>query len=1194
MWKKTKQLIREYFPDSNWRTLKNLGIGKTMLLWFLAIALIPLASLSFINYLYYYQGLNILAKKSLFTTSQLRVNDLNNYFQHAEKYLTFLTEETTYLSLFTRIEKEMEASGISPAEFTNTQQYRALAKELKTSFDNSWQLEGLYNIMMIDVEGNIVFSLKDQGIEGQNLHRGNLSNTLLSKTYEKILREGTTFFSDLEFFPPSNNVITGFLGRPVFDLNGKKIGVMGIEISTDRIDQVIQYSVGFGSTVKVYLVGVDLRLRSVSEFGNQDIILNQQEDNAKTRTWQASVINASSSTPDGNPVIEQVSYYKNSQDVDVMGLFREIDYLKTLGVDWALMEEISTYEAHAVGRELSTFAKISLVVTALFVFIISLFVTRKFVTPIKSISAWAKQVALGELLSKDIRVSEDEVGEMKHTFNRLVSTLQQYAEVSQSIALGDYTKKVPIRSQQDTLGKSMNEMVESFKGVVKQAEAIASGDYSTNVIPRSDQDTLGISLFNMTKKLREASLEIKTQDWLKTGLNELSLKCSGEKSIKELSDSVLSFLSHHLNAQIGLLFVTGNKNNLNLTGTFACEPQETSVNVGEGIVGQVAKEKKPFTFHTASEELPSLNIGPASETPAHFIIAPILFENQVLGVIQLGSFQPFTSVQSQFLDMSLETIALAIHTTRSREHVEQLLLKTQEQANELAEQKEELRQINEELEEQTKALRHSEESLQHQQEELRVINEELEERTKVLELQRDDIRKKNLALQQAQIEIKQKAEALEVASRYKSEFLANMSHELRTPLNSILALSELLASNKFKGMSKEEIEFANVINSSGKDLLELINDILDLSKVEAGKLEIDIEDLYLEDLVDYVKKTFSPLTNNRGIKLETKIEKGLPDSIQTDPQRTLQIIKNLLSNAIKFTEKGSVTFSIHRPAKGVKFLHDNLAPDNCLAFDVIDTGVGISEEKVHVIFEAFQQADGTVSRKFGGTGLGLTISRSLSRLLGGEIQLSSTLGEGSTFTLYLPDKVDSPVHKQPVEENEPSEKRKGKESLEQYDDGRPIGIPEMENPASEEKKVDLQPEFIAPSESKADKVFEDRKILVVDDDMRNVFVLTKILEDKKVRIVVGKNGRDGIDKLNKNPDTALVIMDIMMPEMDGYEAMREIRKDKRFVNLPMIALTAKAMKGDREKCIQAGANDYLSKPVQPEKLLSLLRVWLQK
>ena len=1177
MWNRVEKTIHKYFPDFHWRTLKNLGIGKTMLLWFLAISLIPLASLSFINYLYYYQGLNILTKKSLFTTSQLRVNDLNNYFQQADNYLTFLKEDPEHIELLSRADHEMKASGISPSEFVSTAQYRTTATQLKHSFGKSWELEGLYNILMINLDGTIVFSLKNMGIAGQNLNEGILSNSHISKTFGKILRSSSTLFSDLEYFPSSNNVITGFLGCPISDPQGNKIGVLGIQITTERIDRIIQYSVGFGSTMKVYLVGLDLNLRSVGESGNSEVLLRQSEDNSKTRLWRSSKINSSISTPDGKPIIEEVSYYQNSQDLDVMGLFREIDYLQTLGTDWALVEEIGTYEAHAIGRELSTFAKISLVVTTIFVFIISLFVTSRFVTPIKSISAWAKQVALGELISKDIRVSEDEVGEMKHTFNRLVSSLQQYADVSQSIALGDYSKKVPIRSQEDILGKSMNEMVESFKGVVKQAKAIASGDYSTNVVPRSDQDTLGISLFNMTKKLRESSFEIKTQDWLKTGINELSLLSSGEQGIKDLSNAVLTFLAHYLDSQVGLLFVTGDKNELNLTASFACEPEVTTLTFGNGVIGQVAKEKKSLIFSTVSDTMPSVNIGPTIEKPSHLIIAPILFEGQILGVIQLGSFLPFDEVKQHFLEISLETIALAIHTARSRERVEQLLLKTQEQANELAEQKEELRQINEELEEQTKALRQSEENLQHQQEELRVINEELEERTKVLELQRDDIRKKNQALQLAQIEIKQKAEALEVASKYKSEFLANMSHELRTPLNSILALSELLALNKHKGMVKEDIEFANVINSSGKDLLELINDILDLSKVEAGKLEVDLEDLYFEDLEDYVRKTFSPLTNQRGITLESKIEKGIPERIETDPQRALQIIKNLLSNAIKFTEKGGVTFSIHRPDKDVIFTNPNLTPKNCIAFDVTDTGVGIPEDKVNLIFEAFQQADGTISRKFGGTGLGLTISRSLSWLLGGEINLKSTPGEGSTFTLYLPEKLDSA-----------GEKPKQKEPLVAFEEDQETDAPDEKEAAPEETE---KPSY---AENKSNKVFENKKILIVDDDMRNVFVLTKILEDKKVQIIVGKNGREGIDKLNQNPDTALVIMDIMMPEMDGYEAMREIRKDKRFVKLPMIALTAKAMKGDREKCIEAGANDYLSKPVQPEKLVSLLRVWIQK
>jgi two-component system chemotaxis sensor kinase CheA len=535
--------------------------------------------------------------------------------------------------------------------------------------------------------------------------------------------------------------------------------------------------------------------------------------------------------------------------------------------------------------------------------------------------------------------------------------------------------------------------------------------------------------------------------------------------------------------------------------------------------------------------------------------------------------------------VALDNISVAVNTANSRERVEELLSKTQEQAKELVMQKEELRQINQELEEQTKALRLSEENLQHQQEELRVINEELEERSKVLELQRDDIRRKNVALEEAQHEIRQKAEALEIASRYKSEFLANMSHELRTPLNSIMVLSELLATNKHAGMSKEEVEFASIINSSGKDLLELINDILDLSKVEAGKYEIDIEEMNLEELQEYVIQTFSQITNKKGISLETNIAGDLPEYIMTDSQRVLQIVKNLMSNAIKFTEKGSVKLHVFRPDKRTKFTQPGLNPDNAIAIEVSDTGIGISADKAKVIFEAFQQADGTISRKFGGTGLGLTISRSLSRLLGGEIQLRSKEQEGSVFTLFLPLSISDNL---PASDTYPVLKSEPARTLATATAGEV-------RKSSEPEIVHSKPEELPTTSSfLPDTVFENKKILICDDDMRNVFVLSKILEEKKVNILVGKNGREGIEKLKANPDTNLVLMDIMMPEIDGYTAMREIRKDPRFQQLPIIAVTAKAMKGDREKCIDAGASDYLSKPVQTEKLLTLLRVWLHK
>jgi len=1167
-----------------------MGIGKTLLLWFLLISLTPLATLSFINFLYYYRGLNILAKKSLFTTSQLRVNNLNSYFQELTDYLDKMAGNKLALPVFEKISSDFYNESASKLNYLSSEKYDAISKELRITIEQTWLPEGVINLYFVNAEGKILFELNTGTDLGSGLFQQPFSSTQFSKTCKKILNTGKQLFSDLEFYTYPNNEPTGFLGQPLYNSKGEKIGVLALQISTEKIDKIAQYGIGFGNTGKVYIVGLDLKLRSASKMKDQTEALKESEENDKTRTWQSAIANNITLSPDGKPIVEEASSYHNSKGVVVIGLYRNIPIIEKLGVNWALVEEIDQVEAHAVARELSSFAKTSLILTIIIVLLISTLVTRRFVLPIKKISGWSKQVAHGELISRDIQVADNEVGEMKDTFNWLVKSLQSFAEVSQSVALGDYSKSVIVRSEKDTLAISMNLMVESFKNVVKQAKSIASGDYSTNIMPRSDKDTLGLALYEMTKRLREASIEIMNQDWLKTGMNELAIKISGEKSIRDLTAEVITFLAHYLDAQIGMVYVIENSDKLRFTAAFAYSGEEQmpdTIAIGEGLIGQVAKERKKLTFFSSDHSLPWVNIGPDKVKPHHFIISPIIYEGQILGVLELGSFQAFDDLKQHFIDLSLENISVAITTARSREKVQELLVKTQDQARELAMQKEELGQINQELEEQTKALKLSEESLQHQQEELRVINEELEERTKALELQRDDTRRKNEALERAQLEIRQKAEALEIASRYKSEFLATMSHELRTPLNSILVLSELLATNKKGIMTSEEVEFANVIHSSGKDLLDLINDILDLSKVEAGKVEIDVEQINLEEIESFIIRTFSPLTNNKGISLTTNLEANLPESIETDPQRLFQIVKNLMSNAIKFTEKGGVSMRIFRPDNTIHFNQPELTVENTIGIEVSDTGIGIPEEKVKVIFDAFHQADGTISRKFGGTGLGLTISRSLSRMLGGEIHVDSKVEEGSTFILFIPikfQKTAKPAEK-PQEIKTPVKSKEITERpVKDFFDASSISV----SPPHEIEQS------ISVSSFLTDTIFENKKILIVDDDMRNVYVLSKILEERKVNILIGRNGREGIDKVKKNPDLNLVLMDIMMPEIDGYTAIREIRADKRFSQLPIIALTAKAMKGDREKCIEAGANDYLSKPVNTEKLLNLLRVWLQK
>lgn len=1019
------------------------------------------------------------------------------------------------------------------------------------------------------------------------------------------------------------------------------------------------------------------------------------------------------------------------------------------------------------------------------------------------------------------------------------------------LAQGDLNCKVEIESR-DEIGRlavSINNTLDMLKEITRQANQIAEGDYTVAVVPRSTKDTLGIALQNMTSKLNAWAGQLENQDWLKNSLAKVNEITRGDKDLNELNRNILAFLVKALDANMGICYLRDENDYLRLAASYAYQDRKgnfSRIKIGEGIIGQTAVEKDIIEFHRITDDAPVFNNGLSEEIPAHLLTIPLLFENEVMGVILIGNQKRFGALERQLMEKSAEIIAIAINSTVSRNKIEVLLQQSREQTEKLQLQQEELRQTNEELEEQTQTLKASEAALQAQQEELRVTNEELEERTKALEKERDNTLRKNQELKVMQEEVEKKARDLEVASRYKSEFLANMSHELRTPLNSILVLSQLLADNKNGNLTDKQIEFSKTINSSGADLLSLINEILDLSKVESGRIELKIEQIRFEEIRSSMLKLFNPLAIEKGLSFIVDVAEELPPSLLTDEKRLLQILKNLISNAVKFTEKGQVQFRMYRPGHEV-LAKSRLKPTEAVAFEVSDTGIGIPSEKQHIIFEAFKQVDGTTSRKFGGTGLGLTISRSFAELLGGEILVSSIEGKGSSFTLILPltfqqDGVQSILelkNEKPVspavtshepfksgsflkpslanvviaddkEQIKPSDKfiliveddpnfasilgnlahEKGFKFIIAHDgetglhyadfyhpgaiildialpgiDGyevmkrlrqnpntaripvhfmtagdnpseatslgaigfltKPVSLEKMTgafnkieevisrkvkklliieddevmrnsirelttdsnifsetvatgseglaktftgefdciildlglhdmsgfefldqvrehpqgknvpvivytgrdlNQEEEEKlrkladsiiikgvkspdrllaetnlflhrvKSDLAAEEPGSQFPLTDKesVLKDKKVLIVDDDMRNVFALSSALEEKGMQIVTARNGSDGLDKMNKESHVDLVIMDIMMPKMDGYEAIREIRKNPLFSKIPIIALTAKAMKDDREKCIAAGANDYLTKPVDISKLLSLLRVWLYK
>jgi signal transduction histidine kinase/ActR/RegA family two-component response regulator/HAMP domain-containing protein len=847
---------------------------------------------------------------------------------------------------------------------------------------------------------------------------------------------------------------------------------------------------------------------------------------------------------------------------------------------------------------------ISTILTGLAVFVIA-FIFHRQIRPLRQIAEATEKVALGKLDYDEIETADDEIGRVNASFMNVAMSLREITTICQALAVGDFSQLVPLKSSEDVLGKAVNLMVENIRKIVTQLKRITEGGYSTIFQPFSDKDQLGSALAEMIISLRKMTEENEQQNILKTGQMELHKQMRGEQDLTTLSNNVIAYLCEYLNAPIGAFYVMDEEEGvLFMAGSFAYQKRKKRLNhfiPGEGLVGQAAVGKQRLQIYDVPKDYVQIQSGLGIAVPRSIVVCPLIFDNTVKGVIELGSFQDFSDIQLEFLDQVSNSIAIALNSAQARTRMKILLEQTQEQADLLQHQQEALRKSNLDLEQQASALKQSESRLQTQQEELRQTNEELQEQTQLLEEQKEDIQKKNLELEMAGKLIEEKAGALERTSRYKSEFLANMSHELRTPLNSILLLSKLVSDNKGGNLTEKQIEFAQTIHDSGSDLLILINEVLDLSKVESGKMELRLEPVILSDLAEVMKRNFQVIAQKKGLDFVVELHDNLPMTILTDRQRTEQIIKNFLSNAFKFTSSGRVSFTIC-PAEDIHVLRRNLTSTGAIAFLVSDTGIGIPKDKQQLVFEAFKQADGTTNRKYGGTGLGLSISVELAKYLGGEIELESQEGKGSAFILVLP--AARPVY--PEKNQQGLEKKtdllqgakclpSGNEVLQ--DDGSTFGkdiFPDDKSVLMIEDDSRSASALVTAilSDQDRDAVLENKRILLVDDDMRNVYAITNILEEKGMKVIVGKNGKEGIDRLNRESNIDLVLMDIMMPVMDGYEAMKEIRKQKRFEKLPIIALTAKAMKGDRTLCIEAGANDYLAKPFETENLLSMLRAWL--
>jgi len=956
---------------------------------------------------------------------------------------------------------------------------------------------------------------------------------------------------------------------------------------------------------------------------------------------------------------------------------------------------------------------------------------------VRNIAQVTTAVAQGDLSRKIDVDARGEILELKTTINTMVDQLSAFAaevtrvarEVGSEGRLGGQAEVEGVSGTWKRLTENVNELAGNLtrqvRAIAQVTSAVAAGDLtgSISVEAQGEVAELKDNINAMVQSLRETIRANQQQDWLKSNLARLAGMMQGHRDLAVVAELIMDELAPLVGAQHGTFFLSemaDGDTRLRLIAGYGLRTDKEAplqYRLGQSLIGQVAKSKRSILVADLPEGYVKINSGLGEASPSNLAVLPIPFEGQVLGVIELASFTTFTPVQTDFLEQLTETLGVNVNTIVANARTDALLNESQRLTAEL----------------QARSV-----ELQAQQEELQRSNADLEDKAEQLARQNSDIETKNAEIEQARQEIEERAQQLALASKHKSQFLANMSHELRTPLNSLLILARLLAQNPGRNLTAKQVEYANVIHSAGSDLLQLINDILDLSKVEAGRMDITPERFTLRALLEDVRATFQPLTAEKGLTVAVEAALEAPGELFTDRQRLRQVLGNLLSNAVKFTPRGQVLLRVTPSGK--------VAPDgsSMVAFSVTDTGIGIAPENLDAIFGAFQQGDGTLSRRYGGTGLGLSIAREVGALLGGDITAESALGQGSTFTLHVPGSLPGaveaietqepqaqgsldgqiPLAQKSPQDRQPPQPRQAQRSpespgggstaaaggavvgdllvlenargglltllaysavsdladlnapvrvqttvspdeaiealrsvphrcvvldlgmpdaaafafLEQLQDEPGLaGLPVLAHARDKldsaqarlarlrfgNRSLELVPSLDelrqritvhlsavprgqirplpvrAPEGAVANGVephrhdaLRGKKVLVIDDDARNVFAITSTLEQQGITVLRAPDGRQGISALLADDDVDLILMDVMMPEMDGHATMAVIRDMPRFAGLPIIAVTARAMQGDRQKSLDAGASDYVTKPVDTEELLTCMERWL--
>ncbi|NRA72594.1 MAG: response regulator [Gammaproteobacteria bacterium] len=1265
-------------------------------------------------------------------------------------------------------------------------QYQETVNEL-TPFLSYYQQAGkLSDVYIIARNGNIVYSTRQGNDFGTNLTNGPYNRSQLASVMAQAIKQKSSTHSKFTHYAGDNNFFSAFVAAPIID-NNEVIGVIALQISPEVFYDITLDYTALQDTGETVLAKLN---------GDQAVFISPLRFNSHASNEVKVAINSANGIPIQEAVqgINGKGFSVDYRDVPIIAAWR---YLPKYNL--GMVVKIDREEAFDAISQRQTFVMmvaISIIVPFLF---IAFFISRGITRPIIKMVETTKAITNGDLEQHIPITSNDEIGQLAASINDMSSHIQQ--------AFDD----------------------------------------------------------------REMKL------WLQDGMEDLSITMRGNQISTDLADNIVSFVSNYLDAKVGSLYILKSQQ-LELIGGFAFIPHfgNQVIELGQGLIGQVAQSKKSNTLTNVPEDYASISSSLGEIQPGTLLVYPIMKEDQVIAVLELGWLSKMHERTFDYLDAICESVATGLGIAESHHRLQSLLDQSQQQMEELQVREEELRAINDEVEQRSTQLAQSQCELEEKSDELQSINDALEQKTESLERQNIAVEAKNKVIETARQELQEKAEQLEMSSQYKSEFLANMSHELRTPLNSMLILSRILYDNDDKNLDEDQVESAKVIHNSGQELLSLINDILDLSKIEAGKMETCFESVSIDDITHELHGQFTPIAKEKGLAFSIDVDKNIPKSLILDVQKTQQILKNLLSNSLKFTETGSVKLQLSSQSAphniNTKLNENGLL----LAISVVDTGIGISKEKQLSIFESFQQADGSTSRKYGGTGLGLTISRQLAALIGAELGIESKTNIGSKFTLYLPlvtgvvadgiapenitiahdssafiesftkfnmtapqDDVDNitsadnniiviieddpdfsqilaqlarksgykcaiadngtqgieyvtqykpcgvildlglpdmsgvnildilknnpdtaniPIHvmsgqartiemsgrqvqgyhQKPVAQkhidqilaqfrpinnqsmsgsnkihilmcselsselnldlsfldqqtieityansldevshllgNDPiptsgiiiNLDRLNRDSeqwfndyyqmnheinipiilclqqepvtqqlnwLEQYSchviinsaqsaqrlkdevelfltsvDGddtakltsTPVNLVKGENDISPALSSTIVPaqlpkdlELSQASHEQADHVsIKGCNVLLVDDDLRNTFALSKVLKKQGMNVILADNGQMALDKLEESGNIDIVLMDIMMPVMDGHEAMRQIRLQDKHSKLPIIALTAKAMQEDRRKCVEAGASDYLTKPVDVDKLVATMRVWL--